>query len=223
MKVPGGFRVTSGSANNVSEGVVIGNGLGDQFVWIPVPSSESYVKNTSYPADSVTFSDLSGFLPTGVTNEKQTVVNAGGFYIGRYETGDRDNGSLIDNSLTSPVCRNNYNSSLLITQGRAVSEAKKFINNSYAKSALISGTQWDVTMKFVNGKKDGNGAVFDVRTSNSTRGKKPPKYNTGSNIADRVCNIYDLEGNQTEWVAERSSDAKYPFVSRRWRNWLWSW
>ena len=43
VKVPGGFKVSSDSANNVADGVVVEDSLGNQFVWIPV-RSESEIK-----------------------------------------------------------------------------------------------------------------------------------------------------------------------------------
>ena len=58
-----------------------------------------------------------------------------------------------------------------------------------------------MTMTFVNGKKDGAGNTIDV-----TSGQHP---------ADRMCNIFDLEENYYEYVAEKNSCVDYgQFVDR---------
>ena len=59
-------------------------------------------------------------------------------------------------------------------------------------------------MNFVNKKEDGQGNTFDVTTSNSDR-HTGSLANSGQNEADKVCNIYDLEGNSIEFVAEKTS------------------
>ena len=63
-------------------------------------------------------------------------------------------------------------------------------------------------MSFVNGKLDGNNEVFDVEVANKNRDK--PITSSGQNESDKVCNIYDLEGNRWEFVAEgRNINGKY--------------
>ena len=41
--------MTSDSGANVSDGVVIEDSLGNQFVWIPVNRESDYVQDLSYP------------------------------------------------------------------------------------------------------------------------------------------------------------------------------
>ena len=67
---------------------------------------------------------------------------------------------------------------------------------------------------FVNGKQDGTGNTYDVTIVDDTR-HTGFKARSGQNEADRVCNIYDLEGNYWENVAEENSyDTSYRFVRR---------
>ena len=81
------------------------------------------------------------------------------------------------------------------------------------KTALCSGIQWDMVMKFVDGKKDAEGTDnFDVRTVNSSR-HTGSLAKTGANNHDKVQNIYDLEGNTEEYVAEKNATSN-PFVGR---------
>ena len=206
---------------DVSEGLVIEDRSGNQFVWVPVTGE--YKRNTSYTSTNVSakaYTDT-GYLPDGMktggsTNnenaEREAIVGegkAGGFYISRYEAGKETSGDT--NKLVSKSGATVWNS---ISQANCKTEAKKFINNDNVKSALCSGIQWDMTMAFVNGKQDGtNNNTFDV-TINGDRGGSSPAA-SGQHVADRVCNIFDLEENYREYVAEMSSsDTSSPFVAR---------
>ena len=66
-----------------------------------------------------------------------------------------------------------------------------------------------------NGKKDGMGNVFDVTTDNNNRHTYKEVIASGQNEADRVCNIYDLEANCREYVAESSKIGfGWPYITR---------
>ena len=196
--IPVGFAIVPG-CEDVDKGLVISDvandtgNTGNQFVWIPVTDGSKYVRNTSY--QNTTYSsqayDDTGYLPNGVTNEKDTVVKAKGFYIARYETG------------TGLVSKKGVKVWTYISQTDAKAQGKNFINNNYVKSALVSGIQWDVTMSFVNGKTDGNQQTYNVTVVNGNRHRQEEKV-SGFNEADRVCNIYDLEGNCYENIAEKA-------------------
>ena len=71
-----------------------------------------------------------------------------------------------------------------------------------------------MVMKFVDKKTDGKGNTYDVRNAVSAR-HTSRKTEAGNNLADKVQNIYDLEGNCYEYVAERNNTSNnYPFVFR---------
>lgn len=59
-----------------------------------------------------------------------------------------------------------------------------------------------MTMAFVNGKKDGTGQNFNVTVGSKTRQTSAFPAKSAPTDADKVCNIYDLEGNFCERVAE---------------------
>ena len=85
-------------------------------------------------------------------------------------------------------------------------------SSDYVKSAMCSGIQWDMVMKFVDGKKDGNGNTYNVKKTASAR-HTGNVAEAGNNFADKVQNIYDLEGNCWEYVAEKNNTGR-PFVCR---------
>ena len=199
--------------------------LYNQFVWIPVASAEKYQRDFSYPScyDSnidttpinSTFTDT-GYLPTDIqpttdsaTNneiaERAAVLKYNGFYIARYEAGKDNTNVIIKQNSTVYVSE---------TQESFKTIGKTMYGDSstYVKSAICSGIQWDMVMKFVDGKADGNGNTYDVRIINLDR-HTGNKAETGKNLADKVQNIYDLEGNCTEYVAEKNNTSK-PFVYR---------
>ncbi len=204
-----GDGTTAPSTDSVNNGLVIEDGSGNQFVWVPVTTT--YERNTSYEYANI--SEMAhtdtGYLPEGIqpttdvaTNnenaEREAVTSKGGFYISRYEAGKEGTSTLVSKS--GATVWNN------IPQTDCKTTAKTFINNNNVKSALCSGIQWDMTMAFVNGKQDGTGSTYDVTTYSSSRhagGSSPVA--SGQNEVDRVCNIYDLEGNCCEYVAEMSS------------------
>ena len=193
----------------------------NQFVWIPVASADAYQRDFSYPSyyDSnmdttpanSTFTDT-GYLPADIqpetddeTAERNAVLKYNGFYIARYETGNEN--SKVVSKQNATVYTNE-------TQESFKTIGKKMYGDSstYVKSAMCSGIQWDMVMKFVDGKLDGNGNTYDVRTANPTR-HTDSKTEAGKNLADKVQNIYDLEGNCYEYIAEKNNTSS-PFVAR---------
>ena len=200
----------------------------NQFVWIPVVSEETYQRDFSYQCyyyinDTWTFLETTpkgstttdiAYLPTDIqpttdnamnneTAERTAVLKYNGFYISRYETG-------IENS--KPVSKQNaiVYTNKSQTEFKTIGKDMYGDSSTYVKSAMCSGIQWDMVMKFVDKKIDGNKKIYDVRTYNSDRHKETE---AGKNLADKVQNIYDLEGNCGEYVAEKNN-ISYPFVSR---------
>ena len=235
-KIPVGYMIVPG-CDDISEGLVISDdpadteadpstvvANGNQFVWIPVTNPDKYVRNKSYAnsSTSAVATDDTDYLPEGITEEKKAVLDAGGFYIGRYEAGDSSATTNFRNSEADGalVCQKDKYPYTFIKQTDAKAKAKTFIpanNTTNVKSALISGIQWDVVMETINGKLDGKGQPYDVtKASNSELSDRHvTKAKTGQNIADKVYNIYDLEGNMNEYVAEKHPyDEELPFVSR---------
>ena len=199
----------------------------NQFVWIPVASEETYQRDFSYPCwyggnmdttpANSTFTDT-GYLPSDIqptiddaTNnekaEREAVLKYNGFYIARYETG-------IENS--KPVSKQNVvvYTDKTQTEFKTIGKDMYGDNSNYVKSAMCSGIQWDMVMKFVDGIKDDNGNTYDVRKVDPTR-HTGDKTKAGKNLADKVQNIYDLEGNCGEYAAEKNNiNTSLPFVSR---------
>ena len=189
----------------------------NQFVWIPVASAEEYQRNFSfdsyyennltYTPQNSTFTDV-GYLPIGIQPEiddsvnneiaeRNAVLKYNGFYIARYEIGEEK---------SKPVSKQNIKLMVIKSQEEFKEIGRKMYGeeSENVKSAMCSGIQWDMIMKFVDGKKDGNGNEFNVKASKQDR-HTGFSAETGKNVADNVQNIYDLEGNNYEYVAEKNN------------------
>ena len=224
--IPEDFMIVPG-CDDVSQGLVISDNpddteedssnivaKGNQFVWIPVTSEDEYVRNTTYEktdVSSTAYTDT-GYLPDeiaptipdtvtdekeiGLINEKSerdAVVSKGGFYISRYEAGLEGTDTLVSKK-GATVWTNK-------TQSEFKEIGKRFLinNNSSIKSAMCSGIQWDMAMKFIT-ENDEN---YDVINYNPDRHTGNLTI-CGENSKDEACNIYDLEGNYWEYVAEKN-------------------
>ena len=201
--------------------------LYNQFVWIPVAEGE-YERELSYPSyydsslentpEGSTFTDT-GYLPEGIqgvddaesneTAERNAVMKYNGFYIARYEAGKDTDGTTVISKQDATVYTNETQTEFKEDIGKSMYNSS---NSTAVRSAMCSGIQWDMVMKFVDGKKPAQGETYDVRTYDANRHTES-KTTAGKNEYDKVQNIYDLEGNCFEYVAEKNNSS-YPIVNR---------
>ena len=102
--IPEGFKIADVPASKVQNGVVIEDKDGKQFVWVPVATLADY-KRTAYSINVATketdtatnsikinYSSSSSeyFKEALPEDEKTSVERYKGFYIGRYEAGDKE-------------------------------------------------------------------------------------------------------------------------------------
>ena len=157
--VPAGVAYNADGTVNKEESPLKGN----QFVWIAC-SLENYTK--------VNFgkTNASGWDTSTNTAEEAQIRKYGGFYVGRYEAGTSDivlaNGVSFENSSTSSSWQNGNFVSSKVESGKitckageipyyhadyttAVEMCKNMYNTESVNSGLMTGTMWDVMMKFV--------------------------------------------------------------------------
>ena len=222
--IPGGFHLDKDSGTSVEEGIVIEDGSGNQFVWIPTgtyqtstgtktnnlsrrtftssgstPVSGDSVINSYYYGEgnrnSVAYNQIGAF--------KDSVSRNGGFYIGRYEQG------------TGNVCKAGVAPYTNITRDTAKSQAEAmYSGNSYVVSELISSYAWDTALNFIC-QTNSEGYRLATTTSSSYGNiGTGNRQNTGAYAADNYSNIHDLLGNCYEWTTEYSSYSGNPCVYR---------
>ena len=232
--VPEGFKVADDSASTVQGGVVIEDKDGNQFVWVPVATLADYKRTWYTEYDS--FSSYSEALPE---DEKTSVERYKGFYIGRYEAGDKEStgttkatfrtgSSDTSNSVTIKADQVPYN---YVTRTQAVSLAEGFATKQgyKAKTKLVSSYAWDTTIAFIektvnnygSSSSQGNYYNTSVNYKDITDESKPEKTkaeNSSLLVATGqttpVCNIYDMGGNVWEWTTESCSDTSSPYARR---------
>ena len=232
--IPKGFKIADDSASTVQGGVVIEDKDGNQFVWVPVATIADY-KRTWYTG----FGSLSSYSESLPEDEKTSVERYKGFYIGRYEAGDKEStgttkatfrtsSSDTSNSVTIKADQVPYN---YVTRTEAVSLAEGFATKQgyKAKTKLVSSYAWDTTIAFIektvnnygSSSSQGNYYNTSVNYKDITAESKPEKTkaeNSSLLVATGqttpVCNIYDMGGNVWEWTTESYSRAYGPYAHR---------
>ena len=245
--IPEGFKIAEDSALTVQGGVVIEDKDGNQFVWVPVATIADY-KRTAYSTnieteetDTTTNSvkikynsdDDYYFTEALPEDEKTSVDTYKGFYIGRYEAGDKESTeaktlrSSADATKTVTIKANQapYN---LVTRAQAISLAEGFATKQVykAKTKLVSSYAWDTTIAFIQkvnsdyGSSTPQGNYADTKityvdiTGTSQTKAKPSAVLVPTGQTTPVCNIYDMGGNVWEWTTESCSSTKYPYALR---------
>ena len=228
--IPEGFRISTDSASTVQGGVVIEDKDLNQFVWVPVAALADYKRTWYTGEDPFSDSDYSEALPE---DEKTSVEKYKGFYIGRYEAGDKENTEAktlrssndVTKTVTIKAGQVPYN---YVTRTQAVSLAEGFATKQgyKAKTKLVSSYAWDTTIAFLqkvnsdygNSSEEGNykDTTFpytDITGASQTKASNSQVLvPTGQTTP--VCNIYDMGGNVVEWTTEFYSHTYYTCAYR---------
>ena len=226
--IPEGFRISTDSAETVQGGVVIEDKDGNQFVWVPVATLADYKRTWYTGYDS--FSEYSEALPE---DEKTSVERYKGFYIGRYEAGDKENTEAktlrssndVTKTVTIKANQAPYNY-VEITQAVSLAEGFKTQQGYKAKTKLVSSYAWDTTIAFMQkvnsdyGSRSEEGNYIDTKFSYTdiTGASKTKEKNSNVLVqtgqTTPVCNIYDMGGNVFELTTESYSNTYIPCAIR---------
>ena len=244
--IPEGFRISTDSASTVQGGVVIEDKDLNQFVWVPVATLADYkrmaysynvaTEETDTATNSIKIeyssSDSNYFTEALPEDEKTSVERYKGFYIGRYEAGDKENTEAktlrssndVTKTVTIKANQAPYN---YVTRTQAVSLAEGFSTKQgyKAKTKLVSSYAWDTTIAFlqkVNSdygeRSEGNYREIAFSYTDIT-GASQTKSSSSSVLIPTgqttpVCNIYDMGGNVLEWTTESCSYKFSPYAMR---------
>ena len=136
------------------------------------------------------------------------IYNAGGYYVGRYETSNitTTKGTAINVVAGTNSGMASINWYYMYAQQKAYA-ANKGLENNKVKSSMMLGTCHDQMLEFVNvaGKYDvtkvGN-ALHNRNYSDGPWQTAGLDYTDKTQYKDLSKNIYDLEGNVLEWTTE---------------------
>ena len=135
-------------------------------------------------------------LETEFNSMIASVERYGGFYIGRYETGNLKEAEAA-------VIKNNSDigSQTWYTQ---YNKSKGVAANSNVTTSMIWGCQWDAVMRWMynSGDNDKKTYTYDSTGKGNYSGSRKA---TGSDPEYAVNNIYDMAGNVLDWTIEASS------------------
>ena len=195
--------------------VVTGNDTGDGT---SSDGSSTYLGYMStVTGDNTSYETTAKFKET-LQNEYNEIValiyNAGGYYVGRYETSNitTTKGTAINVVAGTNTNISDINWYYMYAQQKAYA-AKKGLGNK-VKSSMMLGTCHDQMLEFVNveGKYDVTSAGHVGHTSSKFTTKPYLTGGVGYNenysgyetepYKDLSKNIYDLEGNVCEWTTE---------------------
>ena len=188
--------------------------------WIKI-----YESGSGHEPDIVTdYDDKSGYLEilglssgieflTQLQNEfedmRKSVETYGGFYIGRYETGNLSQTKAVVQKNNTDI--NNKNWYTMYNKCKTIAEGTK------ATSSMIWGCQWDATLRWFLESEDPEVVKYVTDSTGKgnyrgTNGNQP--IATGSVEEYSVNKIYDMAGNVNDWTLE-AYDNEYRAYRRR--------
>ena len=226
--IPEGFKIADVPASKIQDGVVIEDKDENEFVWVPVATIADY-KRTWYTGNDL-FSEYLEALPE---DEKTSVERYKGFYIGRYEVGDKENTEAktlrssndVTKTVTIKANQAPYN---YVTRTQAISLAEGFATKQgyKAKTKLVSSYAWDTTISFLQkvnsdyGSSSEEGNYYNTTFSyTDITGASQTKAESSTVLVPTgqttpVCNIFDMGGNVWEWTTESYSNTGGPCTIR---------
>ena len=217
ITIPGDFKVLVSEGTKVTQGIVIQDKEGNEFVWVPVDSVST---GTTRPADDIrlgryTFDStgtltkqqdadnytqavaIQGYVQELVSGTDNTPAkNLGDFVTktkanGGYYLGRYEASNGSDNKVKTQAGKVAWTN---ITQADAATAARGMYSSNHVESDLINSYSWDTAIIFIQ-KYSGNGNYANKASVNTS------KLNTGK-AGDKVCNIHDMASNCREHSTE---------------------
>ena len=180
------ITATSGSDSNREPDIVTGSGTEYDAV-------NSNLQQAGLDSNA-TASTFKAQLETEFNNMIASVEKYGGFYIGRYETGNLSQAKVSVIKNNSDINNQTWYSMYKKAKGIAV--------NGNVTSSMVWGSQWDATMRWMynSGNEEKKKYTYDSTGKGNYESGSP--ITTGSVDAYAVNNIYDMAGNVNDWTIE---------------------
>ncbi len=208
LVVPAGFKITE-DANNVTEGIVIEDKEGNQFVWVPVgevkikdqqpqtitlsrytfatdgkEKDEGENKINKYYQELATPSNGNA-IAKNIKEFKKSATENNGYFIGRYEA--RKSSNKVTEKSTDGAWLN------IGQEDASKNSQEMYADNNDFTSDLINSYAWDTAIVFI--QKFGGDPDYSIY------GNYNDSYTEGD-YNDSKCNIFDMANDNREWTTE---------------------
>ena len=244
VRIPKGFKIAEDSATTVEDGIVIEDKDGNQFVWIPAKTGTGATINLSTGGTATIVYQRTAFKGEDITtdytetmpSDEETSVNAwGGYYIGRFEAGDKESteaktmraeGANQENTITIKKDQAPYNY-ITFANLKSLAEGMDDVQEyATATTKLVSSYAWDTAISYIQIKNSNygtNSPEGNYRNTTFTYTDITGATQTKNNNSDiliptgqttAVSNIYDMGGNLYEYTTESYSYEDIPYVVR---------
>ena len=235
--VPAGFEVVNPNDNVEDGIVVRDkthtNTAGSEFVWIPVGDVKTKNKGTiNIELNRYTFDSNGKETKQGTNkidnyytedtaanhdnNYKNTIAkniddfkiktkSSHGYYIGRYEARTATEREFPA-SLTQITTKPNEYIYNYISQPQAATLSREMYAGTTFESDLVNSYAWDTATLFF--QTFGNNPKYSMQNSlNSSLANKGTNNLTEASKIDKICNVYDMASNCSEWTTETCEDS----------------
>ncbi len=162
-------------------------------------SFDTNINLPEYNVGANTQEDFNIQLETEFNNMIRSVEKYGGFYIGRYETGNLSQSEAVVIKNNSDNVRENW-----YTQ---YSLSKTIAANNNITSTMIWGCQWDATMRWMYESGDEFKKIYTYNSEGKGNYKSSSTIPTGTVEDYAMNNIYDMAGNVVDWTIEANSNS----------------
>ncbi len=232
VKIPAGFKVSDDSGADVTEGIVVEDSIGNQFVWIPVGTiktdnsgGKEEIKLSRYEFDENGAATIKGLTEDvnseGSYNtydylEEQTSTE------GNTVATDLNNGFITKTEASGGYYIARYEASegtngkveskenktvwVSITQPDAATAAKAMYTSDKYTSDLINSLAWDTALVYIQ-KISGD-------TDYSMQKRVISSLQLTGGAGDEILKINDMASNVFEWSTETSTFSGFPCVGR---------
>ncbi|MCI9064177.1 MAG: hypothetical protein HFJ17_06205 [Clostridia bacterium] len=187
--IPKGFKVSSRvSEQNINNGLVVIDSLGNEFVWVPVEKNSLTQPDTNWETMANTATD-SADVQNGITTEElkkeydamfNSINKNGGFYVARYKT--KMEGNIVK---CTPAQKSETGFSYKYDWYTFYKAQKDGYSSSSVGSSMIWATQ---RTQLINWIKTTSGYTKTTTTT--------------PDINKAYKNIYGLESKYPEWLIE---------------------
>lgn len=179
------------------------------YNWSKDPTGNTkieYSSNGYREPDDVTYDTQNDYLSYGVNetalqNEYDAMIASikqyGGFYVGRYEMGD--GAANISRIGVKPISAAENEANMWY----GLYKRAKAYNKTGVTAGMIWGSQYDAMLNFaLTNSSDSDKVNQNANGNHSGKLLKTGTWLGSSNEADKINNIFDLEGNMREWTKE---------------------